>query len=36
MSFKKTDKIIEELEARLFIIEGEVTDLLTRVIYLPF
>ena len=30
MSFKKTDKIIEELEARLFIVEGEVTDLLTR------
>ena len=30
MSFKKTDKIIDELEARLFIVEGEVTDLLTR------
>ncbi|WP_089603963.1 putative type VI secretion system effector [Acinetobacter piscicola] len=30
MSFKKTDQIIEELEARLFIVEGEVTDLLTR------
>lgn len=30
MSFKKTDQIIDELAERLFIVEGEVTDLLTR------
>ncbi|WP_227559179.1 putative type VI secretion system effector [Acinetobacter bereziniae] len=30
MSLKKTDKIIDELADRLFIVEGEVTDLLTR------
>ncbi|MCX5467129.1 putative type VI secretion system effector [Acinetobacter nematophilus] len=29
MSFKKTDQIIDELAERLFIVEGEVTDLLT-------
>ena len=29
MSLKKTDKIIDELADRLFIVEGEVTDLLT-------
>ncbi|WP_151781734.1 putative type VI secretion system effector [Acinetobacter bereziniae] len=29
MSLKKTDKIIDELAERLFIVEGEVTDLLT-------
>ncbi len=30
MSSKKTDKIIEELSNNLFIVEGEITDLLTR------
>jgi len=29
MSFKKTDQIIDEFSKRLFIVEGEVTDLLT-------
>ncbi|WP_423854726.1 putative type VI secretion system effector [Acinetobacter guillouiae] len=29
MSFKKTDRVIDELAERLFIVEGEVTDLLT-------
>ena len=29
MSFKKTDQMIDELSDRLFIVEGEVTDLLT-------
>ena len=29
MSLKKTDRMIDELAERLFIIEGEVTDLLT-------
>ncbi|NUG66167.1 hypothetical protein HUN37_22455, partial [Acinetobacter bereziniae] len=29
MSLKKTDKIIDELADRLFIVEGEITDLLT-------
>ncbi len=29
MSLKKTDKMIDELADRLFIVEGEVTDLLT-------
>ncbi|WP_336033475.1 putative type VI secretion system effector [Acinetobacter bereziniae] len=29
MSFKKTDRMIDELADRLFIVEGEVTDLLT-------
>ncbi|WP_368566323.1 putative type VI secretion system effector [Acinetobacter bereziniae] len=29
MSLKKTDRIIDELAERLFIVEGEVTDLLT-------
>ncbi|MCM8510486.1 hypothetical protein J0904_00030 [Acinetobacter bereziniae] len=29
MSLKKTDRMIDELADRLFIVEGEVTDLLT-------
>ena len=29
MRFKKTDRMIDELADRLFIVEGEVTDLLT-------
>ena len=30
MSFKKTNQIIDELSKKLFIVEGEVTDLLTH------